>query len=159
MFDINCSTSELISKGDVVTADGNTLEEVFSSIANSAKLLSDITSESLLQELLDREHVLSTAVGNGIAIPHPRRSIVKNTDESCIIVAYLKNPIEMQAPDFRKVSVMFILLSASSQFHIKCLSSLASVFRNERFKKGIQDKPGFKDLIGLVKACEENTGI
>lgn len=159
MFDINCSASELISKGDVVTAAGNTIEEVFSSIVNSAKLPSGITSESLLKELLDREHVLSTAVGSGIAIPHPRRSIVNNENESCIIVAYLKTPIEMQAPDFRKVNVMFILLSASSKFHVKSLASLASVFRSERFKKEIQNKPVQSELVNLVRQCEANAGI
>lgn len=154
MIEESYSASVLISKGDVIVASGDTVEEVFSSICSQAKLPSGITADSLVKELMDREKVLSTAVGNGIAIPHPRRPLFSNSDECRAIVAYLKTPIDMQAPDFKKVYAMFILLSASSQFHIKALSSLAVLFKNDEFKKSLQMKPGKEELIRLAQKCE-----
>lgn len=146
---------ELVSKGDVVTASGWTVEEVFTSVCKQAKLPFGITAEKLVSELLEREKVLSTAIGKGIAIPHCRKPLLQNTEDCCVIVAYLKNQIDMQAPDSRKVSVLFILLSASSQFHIKALSSFASLFKNEIFNKELQNKPSKNDLVRIIKKWEE----
>ncbi|MCQ2240407.1 PTS sugar transporter subunit IIA [Treponema sp.] len=154
MVETDCNASELIAKGDVVMASGTTVEEVFSSICSQAKLPSGITSENLVKELMEREKVLSTAVGNGVAIPHPRRPLVADSKECCVIVAYLKSPLDMQAPDSRKVYAMFILLSSSSQLHVKSLASLAAVFRNDIFKKGLVSKPGKEELARLVQKCE-----
>lgn len=151
MLEDSYDAALLMEKGSVVEANGNTVEDVFKSICNQAKLPTEITSEVLVQELMLREKVLSTAVGNGIAIPHPRRPLVSSSDESRIIVAYLKSPIDMQAPDFRKVYAMFILLSSSSQLHIKTLSSLAKLFRNDQFKKMLQLRPGKEQLVNLIR--------
>ncbi len=114
MFGENYIASELVAKGDVVHVSGITVEEVFTSVCNQAKLPAGISPENLVEELMDRENVLSTAIGDGIAIPHPRRPLVSNNDENCIIVAYLRTPVNMQAPDAKRVYAMFILLSASS---------------------------------------------
>ncbi|MDO4507499.1 MAG: PTS sugar transporter subunit IIA [Spirochaetales bacterium] len=154
MFGEKYSASELVSKGDVVSVSGTTVEEVFNSVCRQVKLPSGVTPEVLVKELMDRENVLSTAVGNGISIPHPRRPLVSNSDESCVIVAYLKTPINMNAPDTKRVSAMFILLSASSQVHIKSLSSFAAIFRMEAFKKAFQLKLGKADLVKLLQKCE-----
>ena len=151
----NFEAVSLVENGDVVVADGATVEEIFSSVCDKAELPSGLDSSVLVPELLDREKVLSTAVGNGIAIPHPRRPLFSDENASRVIVAYLKTPIDMQAPDFRKVNVMFILLSASSQFHIKALSSLAKVFKNEEYKKGLQLKPVKAQLAELIKKCSK----
>ncbi|MBQ0039978.1 MAG: PTS sugar transporter subunit IIA [Treponema sp.] len=155
MIDDNYSVASLVSKGDVIFAEGDTVEEIFVSALNKADLPDGITAASLVEELMAREKVLSTAVGNGIAIPHPRRPLVASNDECRVIVVYASSPIDMQAPDFRKVYAMFILLSDSSQFHIKALSSLAKIFKNEEFRKGLMMKPAKAQLVDMVKKCEE----
>ena len=154
MFGENYIASELVAKGDVVHVSGITVEEVFTSVCNQAKLPAGISPENLVEELMDRENVLSTAIGDGIAIPHPRRPLVSNNDENCIIVAYLRTPVNMQAPDAKRVYAMFILLSASSQIHIKSLSSLAAIFRKDGFKKALQSRPGKAELIELLQQYE-----
>lgn len=154
MIEETCGVESLVSRGDVVFAEGNTLEEIFTSVCNKAELPAGIKAADLVKELLEREMVLSTAVGNGIAIPHPRRPLVKNSDDCRVIVAYLNEPLDMQAPDFRKVYAMFILLSASSQIHIKSLSSLAAIFRKDGFKKALQSRPGKAELIELLQQYE-----
>ena len=95
MIGENYIASELVAKGDVVHVSGITVEEVFTSVCNQAKLPAGISPENLVEELMDRENVLSTAIGDGIAIPHPRRPLVSNNDENCIIVAYLRTPVNM----------------------------------------------------------------
>nr|WP_318716039.1 PTS sugar transporter subunit IIA [uncultured Treponema sp.] len=154
MIGENYIASELVAKGDVVHVSGITVEEVFTSVCNQAKLPAGISPENLVKELMDRENVLSTAIGDGIAIPHPRRPLVSNNDENCIIVAYLRTPVNMQAPDAKRVYAMFILLSASSQVHIKSLSSLAAIFRKDEFKKVLPSRPDKSELVKLMQKCE-----
>lgn len=76
---------------------------------------------------------------------------MKNSAESKIVVAYLREPLDMQAPDVKKVYVMFIILSDSAQFHIKVLSALATLFKNEKFRKGIQTCPSKGELLDLLR--------
>ena len=56
----------------------------------------------------------------------------------------------MGAPDGRPVSVFFILLSNSQVSHIKSLSALAKLFRDESFKKLIETRPLKAQLVAFL---------
>lgn len=143
---------KLIEKGGFLTnVEGHSPEEIYSNVCNLINLPSNISAKELCDELMQREFVLSTAVGQGIAIPHPRRPLIQEDDEQRIVVCFLKNPIDMKAPDSKRVFVMFILLSKSSQFHIKTLSELAKLFRNDKFLKILNSKPSKIDFLSAVK--------
>jgi PTS system nitrogen regulatory IIA component len=94
---------------------------------------------------------MSTAVGNGISLPHSRYPILKNGEDQRIIVCYLKEPLQMNAPDGRLVSTMFILLTSSPQFHLKVLSQLAFLFQNKEFRKTLENKPQKAELLEAIK--------
>ena len=94
---------------------------------------------------------MSTAVGYGIALPHCRGTILKNNEDQQITVCYLKNPIDMNAPDARHVYVMFVLLTANSQTHLQVLSQLASLFKENDFKQLLEKHAGAKELIEAAK--------
>ena len=110
-----------------------------------------LSSDDVYNALCAREEVLSTAVGNGIALPHARSPIMKKESEQRICVVYLKNPIDMKAPDEREVFVMFILLAHNSQIHLKVLSSLASLFRDPKFKKALELRSDEAVLASIIK--------
>jgi len=90
----------LIRRGGVIkNVEGETLKDVYDYVAARAKLPEGVTAEVFSEELYMREQVLSTAVGNSIAIPHPRRTLFKDPEDERIIVCYLKQPMDMHAPD------------------------------------------------------------
>ena len=114
---------ELIHVGGVhYNVEGCNPNEIYKNICNLIPLPENYDPSSICTELLSREQVLSTAVGNGISIPHPRRPIIKNSSDQRLAVCYLKTPFDMQAPDSRKVYVMFVLLSSSTQTQVLCLN-------------------------------------
>ena len=148
---------EFIEKGGVLTdVEGSTPQEVYRNVIDAIKLPEGIDRELVYTELCEREKVLSTAVGNGIAIPHPRRPLMKNAEDQRIVVCFLKNPINMHAPDSLSVQTMFILLSGSSQVHINVLASLAKLFRKTEFKKLLETKPSVDKLVSVIKQTELN---
>lgn len=144
--------AELIHRGGILRdIDGSTPQEVYEKVCALLDLPDGITSEQVYNALCTREEVLSTAVGNGIALPHARAPIIKEEKDQRIIVVYLKNAIEMRAPDERQVYVMFVLLTYNPQVHLKVLSSLAGLLRNTDFRKALEDHADEAALSDLIK--------
>lgn len=144
--------SKLIHRGGIFAdVEATTPREVYEYISKRIDLPEGLTPEQLEEALYARETVLSTAVGNGIALPHARTPIMKSEEDQRIIIVYLKNPIEMNAPDERSVSTMFILLSSNSQSHLKILSYLANLFRNMRFRRALEARAGESELSNLIQ--------
>lgn len=143
---------KLIHRGGVFKdVEGSTPQEIYAKVCKMIDLPDGMTSDTVYNALCAREAVLSTAVGNGIALPHARSPIMRDESEQRICVVYLKNPIDMKAPDERDVFVMFILLAHNSQIHLKVLSSLASLFRDFRFKKALELHSDEAVLASIIK--------
>lgn len=83
-----------------------------------------IDQEGLFAVLQDREKLASTAIGNGIAVPHPRERL-DSIKHDLIFVVHLRKPIEFNALDQQKVHTFFFLLAGSDKSHLNLLSKLA----------------------------------
>ncbi len=141
----------MIHRGGVFELDGNNAQDVYKKISTMVRLPEGVQPAALYKALCEREQVLTTAVGNGIALPHTRTPILTNTDSETICVVYLKNPIDMKALDGKPVSVMFILLAAKAQTHLGVLPRLAGLFNNPRFKLALERKTGEERLAALIR--------
>ena len=135
--------------------EGSTPEEIYKNISSLVEMPDGLSAEQVYNALCAREKVLSTAVGNGIALPHARASIIKDAEQQKRCVVYLKNPIDMQAPDEREVFVMFVLLTSNSQVHLKVLTELAGLFRNLRFRKALEAHAGEAELLSLIRELDK----
>ncbi len=152
----NVDLAALIHRGGVFfDVEGSTPQEIYKTVSGMITLPDELTSEQIYNALCAREQVLSTAVGNGIALPHARASIIKDAEQQQICVVYLKNPIDMQAPDEREVYVMFVLLTQNSQVHLKVLTELAGLFRNLRFRKALESHAGEAELLSLIRELDK----
>lgn len=144
--------AKLIHRGGIFkNVEGKTPQEIYAKVSKMIDLPEGMTSEQIYSALCAREEVLSTAVGNGIALPHARAPIMKNEEDQRICVVYLKEPIDMKAPDERLVSVMFVLLTHNPQIHMKVLSSLAGLFRDSQFRKALEIQADENVLSSLIK--------
>ena len=146
----------LIHRGGVFfDVEGTSPQEIYKNISEKIEKPEGVTSDLIYNALCAREQVLSTAVGNGIALPHARASIIKSEENQKICVVYLKNPIDMQAPDEREVFVMFVLLTSNSQVHLKVLTELAGLFRNLRFRKALESHAGEAEILSLIRELDK----
>ena len=146
----------LIHRGGVFfDVEGTSPQEIYKNISEQIEKPEGVTSDLIYNALCAREQVLSTAVGNGIALPHARAYIIKSEENQKICVVYLKNPIDMQAPDEREVFVMFVLLTSNSQVHLKVLTELAGLFRNLRFRKALESHAGEAEILSLIRELDK----
>lgn len=137
----------MIRRGGVINdVDANDIFEVYEQICPKMDLPDSVTAQQLYEGLCRREKVMSTAVGHGIALPHCRDIILKDDESQQITVVYLKNPIDMNAQDGKKVSVLFVLLTSNSQTHLQTLSTLAGLFKKDGFMGLLKNHAGAEEL-------------
>jgi PTS system nitrogen regulatory IIA component len=91
--------------------------------------------------LLEREHLTSTGIGKGVAIPHPHDPLKDMIKNSLISTCFLEKPIDFKAVDGRPVFVMFILLSSSRKIHLHLLSRLSFCIRENAFVEFLKTSP------------------
>ena len=113
----------------------------------------------LLDALLSREEMMSTAIGNGIAIPHVRLFDSTNLKEDIVVVAYLFEPIDWKAPDGKPIHTLFFVLAADETRHLQILAEIAQLASDEDFVDFLKTMPSRKALIERIRQIEEKMGV
>ncbi|MCZ6831467.1 MAG: PTS IIA-like nitrogen regulatory protein PtsN [Gammaproteobacteria bacterium] len=125
---------------------GASKKRLFESAANLiSENHSELTASDVFGSLLAREKLGSTALGDGIAIPHCRIS-------QCIAAVgtliTLEEPIDFDAPDSKPVDILFVLLvpEEAQQEHLTILGGLAELLSNKEFCQGLRDASDSQEL-------------
>lgn len=132
--------------GVTYRVEGNDKPSVLRSVVDNMRLPDEVDREFLYHVLLAREKVCSTAIGEGMAIPHPRNPIVLRVTIPSIAVSFLERPVEFGAMDGMPVRVLFTLVSPTIQAHLQILSRLAFALHDPGFKSAVTD-PATRDVI------------
>jgi nitrogen PTS system EIIA component len=160
ILDMNLTNSprsihELILQGGIYyDIPGSTVPEV---IGNSVAVIScppEVGRESITSSLLEREELMPTAIGAGIAIPHARNPIIADIDSERIAVCFLQKPIDYRAIDGLPVGVVFILLSANAKRHLEILAKLMYLCRQQDFIALLRERAGAEKLLAYVARTE-----
>lgn len=82
----------------------------------------------------ERESVLSTGIGFGVAIPHARSSAVK---ELSMVCGVSPEPVPYDSIDGEPVRLFFLIVGpeASAGQHVKILSRIARLVRRENLRE------------------------
>jgi|SRR5665213_269891 len=103
-------------------------EQLLQELAGKAATKLNLSEDDIVSELLKREGLGSTGMGNGVAIPHAR---FQNIEKPFGIIARLKQPIDFDAIDGQPVDVVFVLLLPTAA-EGEQLGALACVARKLR---------------------------
>jgi PTS system nitrogen regulatory IIA component len=149
------SLSEALENGGAVSGiPGNDQKSVLRAVVDVLPLPEDVDRDFLYQVLLARESAGSTAVGNGIAIPHVRNPIVLQLKKPLLTLCYLANPIEFQAPDRKPVRILFTLISPTIRAHLHLLSRLAFALQDSVFSEILYRNSPQDELLVRLRALE-----
>ena len=132
------SLSEALQAGGIhYRVEGKDKAAVLSSVVSILSLPSEVDREFLYQVLLTRESLGSTAIGNGIAIPHVRNPITLHIDRPMVGLCFLEHPIDFQAIDGYPVHTLFTIVSPTIKAHINLLSKLSFGLRGSEFADAV----------------------
>ena len=109
----------------------------------------NLSSETIYRALLAREKLGSTAIGEGIAIPHCRINECA-VAAGCLVT--LQEPIDFGSADGQDVDIIFVLLvpEEATEAHLKLLAALARSFSNAEVRDRVrqtQDPEALKQLL------------
>tara|TARA_B100000989_G_scaffold294611_1_gene274024 strand:+ start:753 stop:1217 length:465 start_codon:yes stop_codon:yes gene_type:complete len=120
----------LSDRSFLVNFEASSKKNVLDELTKLAEINFKIDSQNLLETLIKREKLGSTAVGNGIAIPHAN---CHNIDKPKVFVAILSNSLDFNANDDQPVDIIFLLLAPanSGSEHLQALALVSRLLRNK----------------------------
>lgn len=124
-------TPSRVRVGLQVATKDELLRTMVALVAPSSAVLDE---EALLAAVLEREALISTGVGQGIALPHARTDAVNGT---VIAFASMEEPVEYQSLDGEPVRLVLFIAGTSEERrgHVRLLSRASRVFADEPTRK------------------------
>lgn len=131
---------------------GRNREQVFEAVVTLPGIPRHINTALLLEMLRTREQLASTAVGGGIAIPHPRNPLVLGVDEPTVLLCFLEHAVDFGALDGKRVQTLFLLLSPTVEAHLQTLARIAFVLQDAAFRKLLERQAASDAILARLAA-------
>ena len=111
------------------------------------------TKGEILSKVLQRESMMSTGIGNGVAIPHGKARAV-----SRMVAAAAVSP---EGVDFQSVdgepAMLFVLLAAPEtvgSLQVKVLANISRVLKEEGVRQSLRDAASSEEFLSALIAAE-----
>lgn len=148
-------STALAAGGVYYRIEGSTREEVLIDAVAHMRLPDEINRKTLRQALLARERLASTAVGDGIAIPHPRNAELLHVSRAIVGLCFLDQPVEFASLDGQPVGALFLLIAPNLRTHLHLLSLLGCVLRDGRLRRLLHAQANREKIFSTIKGLEE----
>ena len=110
----------------------------------------------ILASVREREQVLSTGIGGGVAIPHGK---TPHVDQLVLAAGVSPHPIDFDALDGKPVQLFFLLVGPESAAgaHVKALSRISRLLRRDQLRADLMAARTPEAFLTVVQASEETT--
>ena len=127
----------------------NSKKQALQELAAHAAELTGQNERAVLEVLMQREKLGSTAVGNGIAIPHGK---LPKLDAMFGLFARLARPVDFEALDGQPVDLIFLLLApeAAGADHLKALARVARLLREPQTASKLRESEDATALYAVL---------
>jgi PTS system nitrogen regulatory IIA component len=108
-----------------------------------------IDAEQLRRVLEERELLASTAIGDGIAIPHGK---LDSAGQLSGVLGRSPPGLEFDSIDGRPTHLVFMLVApvSSTGVHLKALARLSRLFRDADFRRRLMAAPSRDDMYRVI---------
>lgn len=115
---------------------------------DAKKLIKDF--DHVLRDVTEREKVMSTGIGNGVAIPH---AYTDGVDRLVSGFFRTRTGVDFDALDGDDVDLFFIILGpkASRRDHIKILARISRLLNHNGFREELRKASGVEDVLNVFK--------
>ena len=121
-------------------------------VADAAGIIGD--KGRLLEEMKTREKMLSTAVGNGIAIPHPRKPDSSLFRKPNILMARSQNGIDFHSPDGKNVHLFFMACAPNTTDHLRLIAKISELLQSDGVIDKFMKASGGDEIIKVLLEME-----
>lgn len=116
-------------------------------IRNNSDVLKD--EKHFYENILAREELGSTGIGQGIAIPHARSEKI---EKLVIAVGLLRNKVDFNSPDGEKVKLIVLVGAPKGQNreYLSLVSELMRTFREKNLRENIICADNYQELLEAI---------
>jgi mannitol/fructose-specific phosphotransferase system IIA component (Ntr-type) len=109
--------------------------------------------DAILDAVRQREQLLSTGIGSGVAIPHGTTPYV---DQLVMAAGIAPAPIDFDALDGKPVELFFLLVGpeSASGAHVKALSRISRLLRREALRRELRTASSGDAFLDVVRSSE-----
>jgi len=131
-------------------------EEALREMVGFLKKRNRIAKEKdLYEKLIQREKLGSTAIGEGVAIPHCK---MKGVKEPIVILAISKNGVNFFSLDGKSSHLFFLVVSApdNPSLNLQILAAIAHLVRKAKsLLKKVLEAKNIPDILDTIREEEE----
>lgn len=139
--------AELIKNGGIYyNIEGSDIKSVLSNAISLLPLSNSVDKNLLLSFLLEREEMIPTYIGQGVAVPHPKKPIITDAENSLVAVCFLKTPF-VYGEKKEYLHTLFIIITSNHKNHLKTLSLLSYIIQRSEFAELLSKKPNKDELL------------
>ncbi len=128
------------------------LREMVDFLRRKKRVLKD---KELYEKLLQREQLGSTAIGEGVAIPHCKMKEVKNP---IVLLAISRKSVDFQSLDGKPSYVFFLVVSSpdNPSLNLQILAAIAHLVRKSgSLLKKILQAENTREILRIIREEEE----
>ncbi|MEX0912636.1 MAG: PTS sugar transporter subunit IIA [Gemmatimonadota bacterium] len=109
--------------------------------------------DEVLRAVREREEVLSTGIGNGVAIPHGKSAGIA---ELSLVAGVSRAGIDFEALDGKPVNLFFLLVGpeAAAGQHVKALSRISRLLRRDSFRVRLMEATTPDEFYSIIVEAE-----
>ncbi|MDG5813768.1 PTS sugar transporter subunit IIA [Chitinispirillales bacterium ANBcel5] len=147
LLDENCVIMDIKAK-----RKAHVIRELISTLESAEKIEN---SEYYVNEVLEREKLSSTGIGQGIALPH---KLLPNIDQIHIVFGRKKKGVSFGAIDNKPVYLFFLILGPEGMHseHLKLLSKLSRLLHDQTLIDSLMDATTPTEVINVIKLKESS---
>jgi len=125
--------------------------EELACVFKGTKVCSDV--EALVNALKEREEILSTGIGMGIAIPHAKVEAVK---EMAFAVGISRKGIDFDSLDGNPTKLIILVAAGEHQHkeYLRLLSNIMAIIKNEKIKNTLIETASPETIMNILKSRE-----
>jgi PTS system nitrogen regulatory IIA component len=152
--DISSLTESLNIGGIHYRIPGTDKESVLKSIVHIMHLPDDVDKEFLIGALIARENLGTTAIGDGIAIPHVRNPIIFHVKKPVLALCFLEQPIDFSALDGKMVDTVFTIITHTVRSHLHVLSRLSYALHQPVVRSVLKGTASRQEILAALAGFE-----
>jgi len=147
--------AEALEAGGIVyDLQGSDKPGALRALVQALPLPTGVDREYLLRLFLAREAAATTAIGDGIALPHVRNPIVLPVSHPLVTLCFLQQAVDFGALDREPVRVLFSLTCPTTHTHLQMLARLSYALHDASFKDVLRKQGTREDILTEVRRIE-----
>jgi len=119
-----------------------------------SEVYEEIDEEDAFKSVIEREKIETTAIGNGVAIPHARK---KNITKVYFAFGITKKGADFNAIDEKPVNLVFLILcpEKKANIQISLLARLSRILHDKKLRKKLSNCKTGQSVIDLFTQYEK----